>query len=106
MPSGDGPVFVQVLRYPAEAVERDRDRLYAIRDQRPVDNTYPTLSWVPGEEIADHYRLTLDPATPPGRYHLLVGLYDRATGQRLPVRGEDGAVLGGALPRAEFRVAS
>ena len=101
MPSGDGPVFVQVLRHPAEAGARP---LPAIRDQRPVDDTYPTLSWVPGEEIADHYRLTLDPATPPGRYRLLVGLYDRATGQCLPVRGEDGAVLGDALPLAEFRV--
>jgi hypothetical protein len=105
VPSGDYNVFVQVLRHPAEAGARDRDRLYAIRDQRPVDNTYPTLSWVPGEEIADHYRLTLDPATPPGRYRLLVGLYDRATGRRLPVRGEDGAVLGDALPLAEFQVA-
>jgi hypothetical protein len=37
--------------------------------------------WQPGFIIRDEYRLPIDPATPPGTYHLEVGLYDFATGQ-------------------------
>ena len=37
--------------------------------------------WRPGFVIRDEYRLPIDPATPPGKYHLEVGLYDFVTGQ-------------------------
>lgn len=59
-------------------------------DNQPVGNTYPTTAWQPGERITDQYRLKLAKSAPPGNYQLWVGLYDPATGARLPVLDEAG----------------
>jgi hypothetical protein len=37
--------------------------------------------WQPGYFLRDEYKLPIDPATPPGIYHLEVGMYDFVTGQ-------------------------
>jgi hypothetical protein len=37
--------------------------------------------WHSGYFLRDEYRLPIDPATPPGTYHLEVGMYDFVTGQ-------------------------
>jgi 4-amino-4-deoxy-L-arabinose transferase-like glycosyltransferase len=37
--------------------------------------------WHTGYYLRDEYRLPIDPATPPGLYHLEVGMYDFVTGQ-------------------------
>jgi hypothetical protein len=52
-------------------------------DGPPVQGNYPTSLWSPGEIIVDiHF---LDPAQlPAGSYTLRVGLYNRASGERLP----------------------
>lgn len=40
----------------------------------------------------DHHAVLVPPGTPPGQYRLIVGIYDPATGQRLPVMAPpDGA---------------
>ena len=57
----------------------------AQRDGQPVQWLRPTSTWVPGEEIADRYSFRLETALSPGRYDILVGLYDPVSGQRLPV---------------------
>ncbi len=49
----------------------------------------PTSSWAPGTTVRDHYHLAIPAGTPPGRYKLLIGVYDSQTGSRLP------ATLGG-----------
>lgn len=64
--------------------------IVAQSDHIPRGWHYPTTAWQPGEIVAD--RLTL-PDVPPGRYALRVGLYDEATGARVPVRGQDFATL-------------
>ena len=64
-----------------------------------------TSSWQPGEVIADRHTLSFD-ALPAADYHLIVGLYAPATGQRLAVVSEGGTVLGDNLTLDAFRVNS
>jgi len=54
-------------------------------DSWPVQGTLPTSRWVPGEGVADPYRVPLAPDGPAGRYQVTVGLYLLATMERLPV---------------------
>jgi hypothetical protein len=63
-------------------------------DSMPVDWSYPTTRWRAGEVVADRLWLPLRPDTPPGAYHLFVGMYDEASGERAPLV-RDGARLGG-----------
>ena len=68
------------------------DKNGAVRDQKdntPMNDTYPTTLWQPGEFVSDAYILSLPPELPPGEYALEVGLYLPETGARLPVAGDD-----------------
>ncbi len=65
-------------------------RLYGQRDSLPGGGQLPTTGWAPGEVIADRYELPVAQDAPPGEYRLIAGMYDAATGRRLPVAGEDG----------------
>lgn len=40
---------------------------------------------MPGEVLTDRYTLQVRQDAPPGEYRLEVGMYDAATGARLPV---------------------
>jgi len=60
----------------------------------PCDGSCPTYSWVPGEILVDRYDIILPADAPPGQYHLVVGMYDARTGQRLPVTDAQGTSLG------------
>lgn len=50
-------------------------------DSPPTNNAYPTRWWSPDELIADTHSLP----TAPGAVALRLGLYDLASGQRLPI---------------------
>jgi hypothetical protein len=63
-------------------------QIIAQSDQAPNQGARPTTGWLPGEFIADTHVLTLPSETEPGRYTLVIGLYDPATDQRLPVLDE------------------
>ena len=52
-------------------------------DHAPAE---PTTLWQPGQIVVDPHALEISPTTPPGAYHFQVGLYDRETGQRVPVQ--------------------
>ena len=58
-------------------------QMLAQADGQPVHWTRPTTSWEPGETIIDRYGLWLPPEVKPGDYHLSIGLYRPADGQRL-----------------------
>lgn len=73
----DFNVFVHLLNAQGEKVTQ--------RDGQPVLWQRPTHTWQPGEEIVDRYGLLLPPDLPAGPYTLSVGLYDPATGARLPI---------------------
>jgi hypothetical protein len=58
-------------------------------DVVPRNWTYPTHWWERGEFVKDIISLSLN-GVPPGQYELLLGLYDAATGERLPAYSADG----------------
>jgi hypothetical protein len=59
-------------------------------DALPCGGACPTTAWQPGELVGERYELAVEPGARPGRYHLIAGLYDLATGARLPVAGASG----------------
>lgn len=60
-------------------------QIVAQHDGIPANAELPTNIWVSGEVIADRHTLPLPAGLPSGAYSLRVGLYDAATGERLPV---------------------
>jgi hypothetical protein len=79
----DYTVFVHLLD--------EQGRLIEQADGPPQDNNYPTSYWAAGEIIADPHTLAGDLSIPPGRYQPVIGLYDPATGQRIPILQTDGS---------------
>jgi hypothetical protein len=53
-------------------------------DRLPCGGTCPTTSWRPGDLVGERYNLSIGAGTPPGRYQLIAGMYDLATGEHLP----------------------
>jgi hypothetical protein len=51
---------------------------------QPQAGRASTTTWLPGEVVADAYSLQLPEKLPAGAYRLIAGMYDAATGQRLP----------------------
>jgi hypothetical protein len=84
--SGDYTVFTHLYD--------EADRLWGQKDSQPLGGAYPTTHWQTGETIVDRYTITVDPQAPPGEYRVAVGMYDPATGQRLPIAAQPGALLG------------
>ncbi len=68
-----------------------------IRAQADLYPSLPTNTWVPGEYLHDDVTLELPPGLAPGRYDLLAGFYDEATGVRLPVFDPAGQPQGDGL---------
>ncbi|MFN8484817.1 MAG: glycosyltransferase family 39 protein [Anaerolineae bacterium] len=66
-------------------------------DAIPANGGRPTTGWRPGEYIADRYVIPLERNAAPGRYQIEVGLYDAATGERLPVKVDGATVEGGQV---------
>ena len=75
-PALDYTVFVHVLDAAGQVV--------AQADGQPVGGAYPTSWWWPGQTVEDVRAVALK-GVPPGSYRLALGIYDLATGQRLPV---------------------
>ncbi len=74
------------------------------QDNPPVNGTYPTTLWVPGEVIVDPYAIVVDGDALPGRPALEVGFYVVETGVRLPVLDTAGQVTGDRILVAEVDV--
>jgi 4-amino-4-deoxy-L-arabinose transferase-like glycosyltransferase len=72
----DYTLFVHLVNGSGERV--------AQRDLPPRHDDYPPSRWQAGELVIDRADLAI-PALPPGQYRLLIGLYDAATGERLPL---------------------
>ena len=54
----------------------------------------PTSAWLTGEIVPDTYRISIDADAPAGKYKIVVGMYDAATGVRLAVdSGSDSIVV-------------
>jgi hypothetical protein len=68
----------------------DGSTIWAQDDQFPQEGRVSTQSWEPGALLRDVYTLAIPPDAPPGEYTLAVGLYDPATGARVPLAGGSG----------------
>ncbi len=77
-PETDYTVFVHL-------VQPGDDGALAQGDGPPLGGGWPTSLWPPGLLLDDEHRVPLPDGLPPGPYELLVGLYDPATGARLPL---------------------
>jgi 4-amino-4-deoxy-L-arabinose transferase-like glycosyltransferase len=76
----DYTVFVQLL---------DKDgKVAAQHDRQPQNGGYPTSLWGLDEVILDQVRLSVPQVGGTQEYQLIAGMYDLATGQRLPVRSD------------------
>ena len=71
------------------------DTVWGQQDARPASYLYPTTRWQPDLLLFGQHEVAIQPATPPGDYAFEIGLYDAATGQRLPVYDETGQSLPG-----------
>ncbi len=57
-------------------------------DSMPVQGKAPTSGWLPGEVVEDHYDVPMSKDAPPWKYDIFIGMYDSATGERLPLVSE------------------
>lgn len=57
-------------------------KLLAQQDNPPVQGTYATSEWTPGQVVVDSYHLEIAPAALKQGYTLVVGMYDAQTQQR------------------------
>ena len=71
----------------------DTGALWAQDDSRPVQYASNTNRWLPGQMVVDTHRLLLPEPLPRGEYQVRVGLYDEASGARLPVVNEGGVAV-------------
>jgi hypothetical protein len=76
--------------------------IWAQRDGPPRGGDFPTDEWMSGDVIVDPYSMTMPGDAPPGRYSIIMGMYDPATGQRLRLVAADGTRLGDSLTIARF----
>ena len=74
VPGGDLALFIHAMRGPT---------MVSTADQSPIDR-YPSSLWQSGQCLHNRYTFPVD-GTPD---RLLIGYYDRATGQRLPAGGQ------------------
>ena len=70
-------------------------QVVAQRDSPPQGGKAPTTGWLPGEVIADEYQIPVPSKLPPGPFQIEVGMYDPATGERLPMYDAEGNRLPG-----------
>jgi hypothetical protein len=63
-------------------------------DGQPVCGSRPTTGWQPGETLLDRYRIPVKSDAPLGPVPLYIGMYDGASGERLPVLTPDGISSG------------
>jgi 4-amino-4-deoxy-L-arabinose transferase-like glycosyltransferase len=73
------------------------NHLIASQDSQPLAGQYPTSRWQPGEIVVSEFNLTPPGQLAPGDYRLVTGLYDLATGRRLPVSNAAGRPLPDAM---------
>ncbi|HRQ37706.1 MAG TPA: hypothetical protein PLD25_07310 [Chloroflexota bacterium] len=89
-----GPVAYTVF---AHVLAAD-GRLIGQHDAPPANGERPTTGWLAGEYITDAHAITFREPDYTGPAHIAVGLYDPATGARLPLAGGgDMVVLPGGV---------
>jgi hypothetical protein len=63
----------------------ENGQLIGKKDAPPLNGQAPTETWEAGEYVSDEYVFVINPSAPAGAATLELGMYDSATGARLPV---------------------
>ncbi len=79
-------------------------RIWGQQDNPPKEGGHPTTLWMKGEVVIDSYHIPVNPDAPPGEYVIEIGLYDAATGARLPVFDQEGLMLDNRILLAKIEV--
>jgi hypothetical protein len=66
-------------------------------DSLPCGGACPTTTWQPGDLVGERYELPIQAGALPGRYQIIAGLYDLATGERLPHLDSQRSIAGTEL---------
>jgi hypothetical protein len=61
----------------------DQGKVVAGLEEEPLNGSYGTAEWQPGELVRDRHVLSVPADAPPGRYNLVVGLYRLPSRERL-----------------------
>jgi 4-amino-4-deoxy-L-arabinose transferase-like glycosyltransferase len=80
------------------------NRIWGQQDNPPQEGQHPTNLWVKGEVVTDSYNIPIKSDAPPGEYVIEVGLYNAATGVRLPVLDEQGERIDDRVLLQKIRV--
>jgi hypothetical protein len=75
----------------------EANQIWGQKDNLPASGTFPTSEWREGEVVEDSYVIPVQADAPQGTYHLIVGMYDPKTMQRLPVSGKEGQAQGDSV---------
>jgi hypothetical protein len=60
-------------------------------DHVPGGGAFPSTGWLPGEVISDQFSVALPGSEAPAQVE--IGVYDAATGERLPVVNQSGQAV-------------
>jgi hypothetical protein len=90
------------VRYRA-FVHVETDRMWGQHDDDPVCRLR-TDEWRPPQAGRGQFRVTLDPAIPPGSYPVTVGVYNPDTGERLEAVDDKGQSPGSAVELTRITV--
>ncbi len=71
----------------------DEGNIWGHVDRLILAGLWRPIRWNPGYFLRDEYKLPIDPATPPGTYHLEVGLYNFESGQSYGVVRNIGQIV-------------
>ena len=70
----------------------ETDELFVF-DQLLFGGRFPTSDWVVDMSEVDEWQFQISDTLPPARYRLATGLYDAATGERMPITLDDREVV-------------
>jgi hypothetical protein len=83
----------------------EQGEIVAQHDAEPCSWGCPTTGWVSQGIMLDEHAIAIGPEAQPGQYALVVGMYDEATGKRVPAYNEQGDLLPeGAIVLGNVRV--
>jgi 4-amino-4-deoxy-L-arabinose transferase-like glycosyltransferase len=82
----------------------DSGHIYTQIDTPPCGGDFPTVDWMAGDIIVDPYSIVVPSDIPLGDYTLVVGMYDPATGVRLPIVDGLGGYVGDQATLAQISV--
>jgi len=89
---GTAPIDYQIFTHLHDGVNM-RGQL----DGQPMCSSAPTSKWLADQYIIDPYRIPVSPDAATGPVPLTVGMYDLASGQRLPSFALDGTQIGDTI---------